>query len=71
MWSKSIPSRQPRGQVQRPWIKMCLSYSRDKEASVSAVVKVRIRVVENEFEGTARVKSQKAVLRWFKMKTGL
>lgn len=50
---KGIPSREPGGQVQRSWNKMCLAYSRSiEEASVSPVVRVTARVAESEFEGT-------------------
>lgn len=64
VWGKGIPGREPRGQVQRPWNKMCLAYSRDiKEASVSPVVRVRVREVESEFEGTANVKSCRAIVK--------
>lgn len=43
---------------------MCLAYSRDiKEASVSPVVRVRVREVESEFEGTANVKSCRPIVK--------
>lgn len=42
---------------------MCLACSMNiKEASVLPVVRVTVRVVENEFEGAARVRSHGAMV---------
>lgn len=63
MWGKRIPSRKPGRQVQRPYNKMCLAYSRStKEASVIPGQRVRVGEVRKEFEGTARIKSYKPIV---------